>query len=113
RRRRPTHRRHMIRKLGFVLTLLGLALMTWVGVTLLWGEPLTSLYTRHQQQRLSNRLDTLDRQWSAKNTKTTKPRVAASRATAAERLAATERLAAVMSGRGRQFQRGLEDGRPI
>jgi sortase A len=106
----------MIRKLGFVLTLLGLALMTWVGVTLLWGEPLTSLYTRHEQQRLSNRLDTLDRQWSAKTTKTTKttkPRVAASGAAAAGRLAATERLAAVMSGRGRQFQRSLEDGRPI
>lgn len=88
----------MVRKLGFGLIAVGLALSAWIAVTLLWGEPFTSLYTRHQQHALSRRLDELDRQWS---------KTATSRATAAER------LATVMDGRARRFIRSVGDGRPI
>jgi hypothetical protein len=43
---------------------LGLGLVAWVSVTLWWGEPFTSLYTRHEQKALSKELQALDRKWS-------------------------------------------------
>ena len=50
--------------LGLLMTkALGLGLVAWVGVTLWWGEPFTSLYTRHEQTALS-KLQALDRKWS-------------------------------------------------
>src|SRR5690348_14020988 len=91
----------MIRKLGFVFMLLGLGITAWVAVTLVWGEPFTSLYTRHEQQALSRRLDVVERRWVA-------------RATAPLALAAKrERLAAEMSARARGFHTTLWDGQPI
>jgi sortase A len=93
----------MIRKLGFVLMALGLGLTAWVAVTLVWGEPFTSLYTRHEQQALSRRLDAVQRRWSAKRNSS----VPASRATVAER------LAAAMDARARRFRQTLRDGQPI
>lgn len=92
----------MIRKAGFALIGIGLGLIAWIGVTLLWGEPFTSLYTRHQQQALSRQLDELDRQWSAKAS-----------TLAAARLNRVRPLAEVMEDRAREFQRTLRDGRPV
>src|SRR5439155_18469540 len=57
--------RQVIRKGGFVLTGLGVLLLAWVGVTAAWGDPFTSLYTRHEQQALARRLDEIDRHWRA------------------------------------------------
>jgi sortase A len=54
----------VIRKAGFALMAVGLVLVAWVGVTLKWGEPFTSLYTRHEQQALSKELQVLDHKWS-------------------------------------------------
>jgi sortase A len=93
----------VIRKLGFVLVALGLGVTAWVAVTLVWGEPFTSLYTRHEQAALSKRLDSVDRQWSAR----TRRSLEASRAISAERLAAEMSLGA------RRFEGTLQDGRPI
>jgi sortase A len=93
----------MIRKLGFVLMALGLGLTAWVAVTLVWGEPFTSLYTRHEQKALSKRLAAVDRRWL----------VNTSRSLTASRAIAAKRLAAAMSARARRFERGLRDGEPI
>jgi sortase A len=93
----------VIRKLGFVLVVLGLGVTAWVAVTLVWGEPFTSLYTRHEQAALSKRLDSVDRQWSAR----TRRSLEASRAMAAERLVAEMNL------RARRFDGTLQDGQPI
>jgi hypothetical protein len=43
----------IIRKLAVVSAALGLALGAWIVVTLAWGGPFSSLYTRHEQQALS------------------------------------------------------------
>jgi sortase A len=93
----------MIRKLGFVLMALGLSVTAWVAVTLVWGEPFSSLYTRHEQQALSKRLDAVDRRWLAK----------ATTSRAASRALAAERLAAAMNARARRFQYTLRDGEPL
>jgi sortase A len=55
----------VVRKAGIVLLGLGVLVLAWVGVTLHWGEPFTSLYTRHEQHALSRQLDQIDRQWAA------------------------------------------------
>ena len=102
----------MIRKLGFVLVALGLGVTAWVAVTLVWGEPFTSLYTRHEQAALAKRLDSVDRQWSAR----TRRSLEASRARhslGASRALAAERLAAEMNLRARRFRVTVEDGQPI
>jgi sortase A len=85
----------MLRKLGFVLTALGLALTAWLVVTLVWGEPFTSLYTRHEQKALSRQLDELQRRWLG------------SRSISAERLAAELRAGA------QRFRGTVQDGQPI
>lgn len=93
----------MIRKLGFVLLALGLGVTAWVAVTLVWGEPFTSLYTRHEQAVLAKRLEHVDRQWSA--------RTRSSRE--ASRTLAADRLATAMTARARRFRTTLTDGQPI
>ena len=54
----------MIRRAGLALIAVGVSLSAWIGVTLWWGDPITSLYTRHEQRVLSRRLDRLDRLWA-------------------------------------------------
>ena len=97
----------MIRKLGFVLLALGLGVTAWVAVTLIWGEPFTSLYTRHEQQALSKRLESVDRQWSARTRRSLETSREASRAIAAERLAAQMNVGA------RRFRGTLREGETI
>lgn len=96
----------MIRKAGFALTAVGLALVAWVGVTLQWGEPFTSLYTRHEQQALSKELQALDRKWSGTERLSSgfpwpRPKSASPQA----------RVAAALRSHAAAFRRTLRDGR--
>jgi sortase A len=91
----------VIRKAGFALMAVGLALVAWVGVTLKWGEPLTSLYTRHEQQALSKELEALDRKWAASEHVSSAP--ASRRAKAAS--------ATALRARAVGFRRSLREGR--
>jgi sortase A len=68
----------MIRKVGIALTGLGLLVVAWAGVTIAWGDPVTSLYTRHEQHALSGRLDKLERRWAAKPETSSSPAAAPS-----------------------------------
>jgi sortase A len=84
---------------------IGLALVAWVGVTLWWGEPFTSLYTRHEQQALSKELQALDRKWS--RTVSLSSAVPSRRAEAAR----AEARVAALRVRAAAFRRTLRDGR--
>src|SRR5207244_3070927 len=50
----------MARNAGYVLVAFGVGLIAWVGVTVWWGGPFTSLYTRHGQHGLSSRPQQLE-----------------------------------------------------
>jgi sortase A len=102
----------VIRKLGFVLVALGLGVTAWIAVTLVWGEPFTSLYTQHEQAALAKRLDSVDRQWSARPRRSVEAS-RARRSVEASRALATERLAAEMNLGARRFRGTLQDGQPI
>jgi sortase A len=55
----------VIRRLGFLLWGIGAVVLAWVAVTLVWGDPVTSLYTRHEQHVLAGRLETVERGFGA------------------------------------------------
>jgi sortase A len=86
----------VLRKGGYAIVAVGIALLAWMTVTLRWGDPFTSLYTRHQQHVLASRLDELDRRWATRAS----PSAAASEAAAAR-------------SRGLAFRRSLREGQPI
>jgi sortase A len=44
------------RRLGIVLLVVGLATIAWVGVTVTWGDPFTSIYTAYEQRQLAHQL---------------------------------------------------------
>jgi sortase A len=92
----------VIRNAGFALMAVGLALVAWVGVTLTWGEPFTSLYTRHEQQALSKELKALDRKWSASE-RLSSP--------AASRRAGSAATTTALRARAVGFRKSLRDGR--
>ncbi|HEX9379806.1 MAG TPA: class E sortase [Gaiellaceae bacterium] len=94
----------MIRKVGIALAGLGLVVVAWAGVTIVWGDPVTSLYTRHEQHTLSRRLDTLERRWAVKVERSPSPTPAPS-----PELDLANRLkrSAV------RFRRKLAEGEPI
>lgn len=83
----------------------GLALVAWVGVTLKWGEPFTSLYTRHEQQALSKELRALDRKWSGSE------RLASAVPSRRAEPPSVASVGAVLRGRAATFRRTLRDGR--
>jgi sortase A len=93
-----------MRKAGFALLGLGGLILAWVAVTLAWGDPLTSLYTRHEQQALSRRLDVLDRHWGGM------PRLVVA---ATPHVSARARAAALLRGRAVAFRSTLDEGAPI
>ncbi len=98
----------MVRKLGFVLVGLGVLMVAWVGVTIWWGDPITSLYTAYEQRGLSRKLDAMNRHWAerppALATASSGKNVGADKAAS---------LAALMRKRAEAFDRGLKDGTPI
>lgn len=92
----------MRRRLGFVVLALGLCIMGWVGVTLRWGDPFTSLYTAHKQSVLSGQLAKERSVWTQSSTRLTSP----------ETKKAVD-VAQVMKARAAIFGRTLQDGQPI
>jgi sortase A len=87
----------VVRKAGFVLLGLGMAVIAWAAVTIWWGDPITSLFTRHEQHALSRKLDTLSKRW------TTIPLARSNR----------QSLAALLKTRAVGVHRSLRDGDPI
>ena len=87
----------MVRKAGFVLLALGAAVITWTAVTIAWGDPITSLFTRHEQHALSRQLDSQSKHW------TTVPLARPDK----------QSLAALLEARAVAVQRSLQDGKPI
>jgi sortase A len=59
--RRPSRLRRTLRALSSVMIVVGVILLADAGVTLLWQEPVSAVYTRLQQGRLSDRLEELER----------------------------------------------------
>lgn len=98
----------MVRKFGFVLVGLGVLMVAWVGVTIWWGDPITSLYTAYEQRGLSRKLDSLNRQWATKPV--VLPTAASGNKAEVDKKAS---LAALMRLRASAFERGLKDGSPI
>jgi sortase A len=94
----------MARKAGYVLVALGVGLIAWMGVTMWWGDPITSLYTRHEQHVLSSRLEQLDRRWAS--------RLSSSAAASAARASLAVRQTAIREG-AVAFRRSLREGQPI
>ena len=90
----------MVRKAGYTVLGLGVLVLAWVAVTVTWGDPLTSLYTRHEQQALSARLNAIDRQWGtdARLRPVVKARPAS---------------AALLRSRAVAYRSGLRDGEPL
>ena len=86
----------MVRKAGFALIGLGVLVVAWVGVTLYWGDPFTSLYTRHEQHVLARKLDSLDRRWATR-----------------QKSSSAAGVAEVLHRRAVAFRRTLTDGQPI
>jgi sortase A len=52
--------RAVLRGLSGVLIVIGLLLLADVGLTLVWQEPVSSVYARIQQSKLSNRLEKIE-----------------------------------------------------
>jgi len=59
----------MLRRLGLALLGLGALVVAWAVVTTFWGDPITSLYTSHEQAGLAQRLRALDRDWAGRATR--------------------------------------------
>ena len=91
----------MLRRIGLSVLAVGIALIAWVGVTLVWGDPFTSLYTSHAQHALARELDRTDATW----------RRADSRAGAGG--GKREEVAELLRARALRFERHLRDGAPI
>jgi hypothetical protein len=53
--------RRTLRALSTVMIVAGVILLADAGVTLLWQEPVSAVYAHFQQDRLSDRLETLER----------------------------------------------------
>jgi sortase A len=108
----------VVRKAGLALLALGVLLIAWAGITVWRGDPLTSLYTRHEQHALSKQLDAMSRSWPKTPTLASvhlTPQAApATTAKTAEKVAQTHvSLASVMHKRAVLFRRTLRDGRAL
>jgi sortase A len=45
--------RRLLRRIGLLLALIGVAVLVWVGVVWVWQDPFTALYTRYEQHELA------------------------------------------------------------
>jgi len=95
----------VLRKAGYAVLGLGALVLAWVAVTVIWGDPLTSLYTRHEQQALSNRLDVIGERW-VKDHPAAQARF---RQVTRERPSRT----ALLRTRAASYRDGLRDGEPL
>src|SRR5471030_2780727 len=50
---RPRLMRRLLRRIGLLLAVLGVAVLVWVGVVWVWQDPFTALYTRYEQHQLA------------------------------------------------------------
>jgi sortase A len=91
------------RKLGVALLALGLSVLAWVGVSLSWGDPFTSIYTAHEQHVLAGQLAQEQRVWQ---TSPLPARALVDVPTAAE-------PSRIIKMRALRFGRMLHDGAPI
>jgi sortase A len=89
------------RRIGLSILGVGIALVAWVGVTLVWGDPFTSLYTSHAQHALARELDRTDATWREADLRRSAGRTA------------TRDVAALIKARALRFERSLRDGAPI
>jgi sortase A len=80
----------MVRKAGFALVGLGVLLVAWAAITVVFGDPFTSLYTRHEQRVLAHELHVSERHWAARR-----------------------RPPSSLRAQARSFARSLRDGDPI
>jgi sortase A len=92
-----------MRKVGVALLALGLSVLVWVAVTLAWGDPLTSMYTAHEQHVLAGQLAQEQRLWL-------KPPV---RSRALVDVSTTASQARIVKNRALRFGRRVHDGSPI
>jgi sortase A len=90
------------RKLGVAVLILGLAVMGWVGVVMVWGDPFTSLYTAHEQHVLAGQLA---KEKSAFDQRSA-PALLASRTKVVN-------TTALLRSRAQRFGRSLKDGQAI
>ena len=95
----------MIRKAGFVLLGFGVALIAWVAVTVWRGDPITSLYTRHEQQVLSRQLDSLTERSATAQLAQSVDR--------SSRASSRQSLASLLRTRAAAVHRSLRDGDPF
>jgi sortase A len=93
----------VLHKVGLALLALGLGVVGWVGVVLLWGDPFTSLYTAHEQHVLARQLAQEQRLWTR----------TPARATAAADMSGSTLISQIIKGRALRFGRTLHDGAPI
>jgi sortase A len=84
------------RKFGFALTAGGVLLLTWLGITLWFGDPFTGLYTHHEQHVLAGRLATVERRWA--------PQPA---------MVAVHRTKVSFSQQAARFEKSLRNGSPV
>jgi sortase A len=94
----------MARRIGFLVTGLGVLLLAWLALTIWQGDPITSLYTRYEQHALTARLATVERTWAKRNAPS---KAGASLASAFSGRALKRKRAATA------FARSLRDGAPI
>jgi sortase A len=91
--------RSLIRRLGTLLLVLGVAAIAWAIVVWRWQDPFTALYTKYQQHRLADQYRATAREFDA-------ARVEAGSFTAAQsRLAAEARRYRLQARRGRAIAR--------
>jgi sortase A len=90
-------------KVGVALLTLGLSVVAWVGVSLRWGDPFTSIYTAHEQHVLAGQLAQEQRLWRAS------PVRARALVDGSTRVNASR----IIKLRALRFARRLHDGAPI
>jgi sortase A len=95
----------MRRRIGFGLLGLGAAICVWVGVVLAWGDPFTSLYTWHEQGKLSHELGQTTASWQQS--------IRASDSAVLTPAQIRRTRSATLAARSRRFGSGLKDGAPI
>jgi sortase A len=99
--RLPASRRRGLRALAFALIAVGALALLDVGVTLVWQEPISALYAKFQQDRLSGALSKVERAPPTPPERRTLATLAQARARIAYLAGELERHAAEGSGVGR------------